>query len=534
MNSKGMRTRYRSPKPEPTDDAFGAPGSVSEIEADIKPPLQRRFVQIVFTVLLLTTIGSLVTVKMMSDQRQKATQEKESAIAAQSTAEALAFTPAAPADISSILPAQSPTTVPAIQAEITSRELAYVSLGQLEVDPERAILIALEANKAAHTAEAEDALRRALQESYLRLRLADAQGFIRSAAFAPDGGTLMTVSSFGPVKVWNVQTGVELFHLPETATVVLSAQYSPDGAYLLTTTADTPARLWDAHTGKPVATHDSGSPLVAGRFSADGRHIVAGGSDGSVRIWTPFGGETISNALVLPGTVLDLRKVAWSSSGGLILALSQVKMMVWSAQTGKLLFQTGGERGAGELLDAQFSADGQWVALSEPARVRILVANTGQAVQTFPANYAENVLFSPDGRLLLAGQALWDLRTGQHIFSFPSRYGFPAQFSPDAKLLVTQGDLPTLNVWDVHSVDGIARRVFTLKGDSDHYAALFAPDGQTIVSIGTDGMARIWSISHHDDLPADYGGLLALARTRVTRELTPRERLTYLRETPTP
>jgi WD40 repeat protein len=53
-------------------------------------------------------------------------------------------------------------------------------------------------------------------------------------------------------------------------------------------------------------------------------------------------------------------------------------------------------------------------------------------------------------------------------------------------------------------------------------SAAFSPDGRYIVTTSDDGTARIY-LAHIEDL-------MELARSRVTRELTPEERKRYLHE----
>jgi WD40 repeat protein len=55
----------------------------------------------------------------------------------------------------------------------------------------------------------------------------------------------------------------------------------------------------------------------------------------------------------------------------------------------------------------------------------------------------------------------------------------------------------------------------------------FSPDGRWLLTTGFDGTARIYSC----DVCASLTDLLALARDRVTRQLTPEERHKYLHET---
>jgi hypothetical protein len=51
-----------------------------------------------------------------------------------------------------------------------------------------------------------------------------------------------------------------------------------------------------------------------------------------------------------------------------------------------------------------------------------------------------------------------------------------------------------------------------------------------IVTASSDGTARVWavdSVAEQPGLPESIGDLLALARTRVSRALTPDEQLKY-------
>jgi len=58
--------------------------------------------------------------------------------------------------------------------------------------------------------------------------------------------------------------------------------------------------------------------------------------------------------------------------------------------------------------------------------------------------------------------------------------------------------------------------------EGDVNSAAFSPDGRYIVTASSDSTARIY-LAHIEDL-------MELARSRVTRELTPEERRQYLHE----
>ncbi len=55
--------------------------------------------------------------------------------------------------------------------------------------------------------------------------------------------------------------------------------------------------------------------------------------------------------------------------------------------------------------------------------------------------------------------------------------------------------------------------------------AAFSPDGRTITTLDTNGVIRLWDACTDCENP---GALMALAKTRVTRQLTATEKRTYL------
>ena len=68
-----------------------------------------------------------------------------------------------------------------------SRELAASAVSQLAADPELSLLLARKAVDVRETPQAENALRRSLRESHLRLTLGEGTGPATSARFSPDG-----------------------------------------------------------------------------------------------------------------------------------------------------------------------------------------------------------------------------------------------------------------------------------------------------------------------------------------------------------
>ena len=60
------------------------------------------------------------------------------------------------------------------------------------------------------------------------------EGYVNSAAYSPDGNRIVTGSSDKTAKVWDAQTGQELFTLKGHDGVVRPAVWSPNGKRIAT------------------------------------------------------------------------------------------------------------------------------------------------------------------------------------------------------------------------------------------------------------------------------------------------------------
>src|SRR6266508_1596843 len=258
------------------------------------------------------------------------------------------------------------------QARISSaRELAAAAVANLDVDPERSILLALAAVDATwevdHTAVpvAEEALHRALQED--RVLLTVPQG--REIAMSADGKRFATTGENGTPTVWETDTGTRLLTLRGHTGEVNGIAFSPDGSLLATTGSDRTARLWDAASGRQVHVLRGHRNLVLGiAFSPDGSLLATSSADGTVRIWDvaagtqhlvlrgPPGEEFANFSGLTPAFSPDGSRLAsggWSSTPIWDLATREISMVL-PAEAAAVAFSPGGKRVAiAAHLDAQ-------------------------------------------------------------------------------------------------------------------------------------------------------------------------------------
>ncbi|MFW6136356.1 MAG: WD40 repeat domain-containing protein, partial [Chloroflexota bacterium] len=131
-----------------------------------------------------------------------------------------------------------------------SRQLAIASTSQLDVDQELALLLAVEAAREADTAEAADALRRALVHRGRTLRLLLGHGAeVYCAKWDPDGRRILSAGADGTARVWDAASGQERLVLRGHSGAVIGAVWDADGARIATAGADGTLRVWDAGTG---------------------------------------------------------------------------------------------------------------------------------------------------------------------------------------------------------------------------------------------------------------------------------------------
>jgi WD40 repeat protein/class 3 adenylate cyclase len=362
----------------------------------------------------------------------------------------------------------------------TSRELAAAAINNLQVDPERSVLLALQGLSEAYTLEAENALHESIPELHLLMTLTGHAEMPESVAVSPDGTRLASASDDGTVKVWDAITGQELqsFSTQHTGISIFGLAYSPDGARIATASDDQTAKVWDAATGQQLLVIDHGAPLSGLAFSPDGKHLATAGADATVRVWDSANGQQV---LVLAGHG-EASRAGSVHPGGVI----------------AVLFTPDGKR------LATAGADGT---------ARLWDAETGQALQIMRGHTDEiYIALSPDGQhLVTAGYdgfiKLWDISSGADPAEplLAIDHGQPARavaFGPNGARIAAASQDGAARVWD--SVSG--RRLLTLAGHTGMVDDLaFTVDGTRLVTSGEDKTVRVWDLAPGRELLAVDG-----------------------------
>jgi WD40 repeat protein len=391
-----------------------------------------------------------------------------------------------------------------------SRELALSSTSQLPIDPERSLLLAMEAVDASPTAEADNALRQAVFSSRVRtavpLQATRIGGLINAVAYSPDGEYVAGALKNGTVAIASSTTrrGGRAMVLP-----------------LAPLTADDPCSSFVSAAGH-----------VAVAFSPDSQVVAAVNSTGWIHVWrwrqpgkpvtSPFclGRATPPDtADVLAGlTGRSLEPAALTFVGNDVVALVEAdgRVLTWPWETGAKPVLEGRSRGA--ILAAAFSEAGRETAIAEQAGISLL-RSAGQSSQRLPERDAYDLAVSADGRTVAAVTGRRVVVWWPQLAAPPTVLHTPATIRAVATsrdgALVAAGDVGhAVRVWDLSR----GRRPVVLAGSQGSVTAVaFSPDGRRLVSGGDDGVLRVWDwdAGRPPSLP---GAASDATRFQLTRE----------------
>ncbi len=378
----------------------------------------------------------------------------------------------------------------------TARQLAASAEANLEVDPERSILLAIEAAETTRRhdgtmlPEAEQALHAALATSRVLMtvdgigRTTDGRGGIGHVlALAPGGSRFVAADvDAETASIRDADTGRQLRVLRGHTAQVLAVGVSPNGRLFATGDTDGTVRLWNAATGDPghvLRAHRGG--VLATRFSADSTRLATLGADRAVRVWDVRTGRELRS---FPGVHERTNVTAAWGEGVAFVGRDRIAVSPWARGT-----------------------------KPSPVVAKVFDISSGDqvAVVDDPRGEAQiiDLDVSPDGTLLVAGRAeggqlqLYGLPSGRPL-DFVHGHGvavLDVEFSRDGRLVATSGVEGLAKLWEVDG--GRLRPSLTLRAQRNPYGSVSLDrTGSRLLTSG-GGEARAWDVS-----PAGRGEVL--------------------------
>jgi WD40 repeat protein/uncharacterized caspase-like protein len=251
---------------------------------------------------------------------------------------------------------------------------------------------------------------------------------IQDIVFLPEGKRFVTLDKARRSFFWDGSQGsikkLRVFSEEPLSRIIAASRTEPGGA-AIAAAVETPGKgpgsiaLFD-RSGQPSGKLIwSGKRISALDLAADGRKVLVGDSSGTVALLEIPGGK-----VEYTGQFDGKIRMARFAKSGLLLVSDDRSLRLVDARTGSgPLTLTDPERVnvTGEVDRSAYSNDGRWLAACTPEG-RILAWRLGEGLKADPfalpqgSTQALSPAFSPDGRLLLSGDADGGLRS----WSLPS------------------------------------------------------------------------------------------------------------------
>ena len=114
--------------------------------------------------------------------------------------------------------------------------------------------------------------------------------YVGVVLFSPDGTRLLTGSSDGVARLWDVKTGQLIKAMVGHASDVVSAAFSPDGSIIATGDSNGGLRVWHGNTGELIRTLRAHEQRITSlEFSHSGQRLLSASWDYTARIDDPYG-----------------------------------------------------------------------------------------------------------------------------------------------------------------------------------------------------------------------------------------------------
>jgi WD40 repeat protein len=329
----------------------------------------------------------------------------------------------------------------------------------------------------------------------LRTKLDGHTSWVRWVAIAADGSWLAVVGHDSGVRILDVASGRARNTLARNFPSPNALAIASDGSWLATCGERPSVRIWELASGRErTEISDNAGELRSVAISPDDTWFATAGDDGSVRIWDTAAGRVRAK---LTGHTARVNSVAINSDGSwLASAGDDGTVRIWDPVTDDQRAEPAGRTGA--VRSIAIAPDGSWFATTgDDGPVRLWDAASGRIRERF-ADHVRTVAIAPGGgRLATNGDRqrvqIWDAATGQKITALAPHVSevSAAAFTSDGRQLVTIGDNGLVRLWDTTAKN----RKHTLPLAGVYRLVAIAPDDTFLALAGYDRSVLIWDLA---------------------------------------
>ena len=292
-------------------------------------------------------------------------------------------------------------------------------------------------------------------------------GSVSAMAFSPDSKMLATAGGHSDVSVrlWDVQTGQLRADLGGYTTYTPFISFIADGKTLVTGSSDGTIKLWDLTSNPPLGTirlsailKDKGRSIWRWAFTPDAKLVATVDRYGKIVLWNGLTGHMVAK---FEGHAKSISAAEFSPDGRFLVTASErdgiVKLWNVASSQQQLSFQA-----KHIIKSVRFSQDGRKLAIEGGGKISLWDLSTVREQTSFRVEPGiESLRFSTDGSILATGGGDWRQEggivklwtvSGQHRQTKLNAHASPVialAFSVNRTMLATGSRGGIVALWDI-------------------------------------------------------------------------------------
>ena len=160
------------------------------------------------------------------------------------------------------------------------------------------------------------------------------EGWVLTIAVTSDGRQAVSASWDGTLKVWDMQTGKEVYTLTAHEGTICTVVFTPNGRQAAVSEfLDGMLNVWDLQTGQKVHTITHWGRVNSFAVTPDGRQVITRSDDGTINVWDLQTGQKVHTL-----TPANINVVVVTPDGRQAISGSLDNMIkVWDLETGEAI-----------------------------------------------------------------------------------------------------------------------------------------------------------------------------------------------------
>ncbi|BAZ13109.1 WD repeat-containing protein [Calothrix sp. NIES-4071] len=323
-------------------------------------------------------------------------------------------------------------------------------------------------------------------------------GSVNAVTITADGRRLISGSSDNSLKVWNLETGEELFSLIGHTASVTAVAATSDSKLVISGSQDNTLRVWNLETRKELLAFKGHRNCInAISISRNSKQVVSASSDSIINIWNLETGEKQFN---LNSHRSPVHTLTITSNDKLVISGSLDGIIkVWNLETGREILTFKNHNSA--IRTVFVNPDGnEVVSASSNNNVRCWSLDTGKQLLNSPNknDWVSTVTVTSDMSTVISGLSdntlkVWNIKTGKTNFTTPNHNGSinAVAVTPNGRQFISASSDHTIKIWNLEIVD---ESVITYAHSASINAVAIIPNSKQVISASSDSTLKIWNM----------------------------------------